>query len=89
MSWADGSRYEGAFRDDDANGYGVFYYASGDRYDGNFLDGQFHGAGTNYWSDGSSWEGPFVSNQLHGQGVFTNTSGYRSIVVYSYDQIVN
>lgn len=41
----DGSRYEGEWRDDRANGYGKLYHADGDIYEGSWKDDRADGFG--------------------------------------------
>ena len=41
--WVDGSKYEGSWKQDAANGYGRFILADGDVYCGNWMDDKAHG----------------------------------------------
>ena len=43
FEYADGSRYEGQFKDGKVHGHGVWEYAGGDCYEGQHKDGLPHG----------------------------------------------
>lgn len=74
-AYADGSRYEGQFRNEQPHGQGIFYYPNGDRYNGQFMHGLPHGKGQMLYANGKTlngnWlEGGFVMQQqtLRSQG---------------------
>ena len=39
LTWPDGQRYEGEFKDGNSNGHGVYTWPDGQRYEGEFKDG--------------------------------------------------
>ena len=41
--WPDGSRYEGAWKNDKANGNGKLIHADGDVYEGDWMNDKAHG----------------------------------------------
>jgi hypothetical protein len=43
--WPDGTFYEGYWKDDMANGKGVFHQQDGGHYEGDFMNDKFHGYG--------------------------------------------
>jgi len=45
FTFANGSRYEGDFRDGKFDGRGVYTFADGDRYEGEVRDGRANGRG--------------------------------------------
>lgn len=50
---ASGGKYEGEYKNDVKNGYGVYTYANGDVYEGQWQDGKKHGRGVyKYKTDG-------------------------------------
>lgn len=51
--WADGSLYEGYWRNDKANGRGRLIHADGDVYEGEWKDDKAHGFGRYYHTDGA------------------------------------
>ena len=72
----DGSVYDGEFRDNIQNGYGVFHWPDGTIYEGPWRDGKRHGAhGILVASDGFRYEGSWVNNTMEGRGVATYPKG--------------
>mgnify|MGYP001131685251 CR=1 FL=1 len=43
LSYADGDRYEGEWKNGKMHGKGVYVYANGDRYDGEWSEDKRHG----------------------------------------------
>ncbi|XP_014789518.1 MORN repeat-containing protein 2 [Octopus bimaculoides] len=70
---AEGTVYQGMWKDDAMNGIGQLKHSSGDVYEGDFLNNQFHGEGTYTWANGSFVKGNFVRNKLDGKGQFCDT----------------
>lgn len=52
MTHANGDIYEGNWKDDKANGYGIFIDLNNNaKYEGYWLDDQQHGEGIETWGD--------------------------------------
>ncbi len=51
--WPDGSKYEGIWRGDKANGKGRLIHADGDVYEGEWMDDKAHGKGCYMHFDGA------------------------------------
>lgn len=69
--WADGSWYEGQFRDGVQSGYGVLHRDGGHvEYEGSWHNGMFDGKGVQYFENGEKYEGSFKEDKFHGDGVF-------------------
>lgn len=66
ITYADGSRYEGEFKDNKINGEGTYTTADG-KYEGKFKDGMYNGKGTYIYSDGSKYEGEFKDGRYLGK----------------------
>ena len=66
FAYADGSKYEGAFRNGKPNGQGVFNHFDGDRYEGMFKDGFEDGQGTLYGKDGKVYAGLWKAGEYIG-----------------------
>lgn len=49
--------YEGNYKDDKKDGYGVFRWPSGSWFEGHFKNDYRHGFGIMHWIDGTSYEG--------------------------------
>jgi hypothetical protein len=63
MTWTSGSSYDGDWKNNTQNGYGVYYYANYDtRYEGDFVDGKRHGWGTYYYADGEVYTGKWEND---------------------------
>lgn len=57
LIWLDGSRYEGYWRDNQANGRGRLIHADGDVYEGQWLNDKAHGKGVYTHTDQSEYQG--------------------------------
>jgi len=75
--WGDGSKYEGFWRNDKANGKGRLIHADGDVYEGDWVDDKAHGKGCYTHYDGAKYEGDWVEDKQHGNGVETWPDGAR------------
>lgn len=61
--WADGSRYEGYWKNDKANGRGRLIHADGDVYEGEWKDDKSHGYGVYLHSDGAQYQGEWADDK--------------------------
>lgn len=66
--YADGSRYEGEFRNLMRHGKGKIAFAKGGQYEGDFADNELHGEGTLLFANGDRYEGGWRRNRPHGRG---------------------
>lgn len=66
-AYANGSRYEGLFRDGKPNDFGTFYYANGDRFEGYFDAGMPHGEGVLYKVNGKTLSGRWEAGEFQGR----------------------
>ena len=61
LTYPDGGKYEGEFKDSKEHGQGTYTFGKGkwegDKYVGEFKDGMYHGQGTYTWSDGRKYVG--------------------------------
>ena len=46
MTWANGNKYSGEFKDGLYNGQGILILSNGERYLGEFKDSSYYGQGT-------------------------------------------
>lgn len=76
--YADGSKYEGEFKDGMHNGVGIFT-SDGSTYEGEFKDDQFNGRGTMTHPNGNKYIGEFKDGARNGQGTFTKANGEKYI----------
>jgi len=63
-----GYKYEGGFRANKRNGFGVETLPTGEKYEGQFLDDQHQGQGKMTYADGSTYDGSFAANLRDGVG---------------------
>lgn len=63
--------YDGEWKDDKMDGYGVYLYSNGDRYEGYWKEGMQHGKGKYTFTDGRCYEGEWQMHKMHGTGGFT------------------
>lgn len=52
---ADGDIYEGEWKDDKANGFGVYIHVNGAKYEGEWLNDKQHGQGVENWPDNAKY----------------------------------
>ena len=77
QTWPDGSKYEGDWKNDKANGKGRYVHANGSVYTGNWKDNQAHGLGVLACKDGSEYRGRWVDDTMHGFGKVASSSQCR------------
>ena len=61
--WANGTRYDGFFKQGKANGRGRIVHSEGDSYDGEWRDDKVHGHGIQQTKNGSRYEGQWENDQ--------------------------
>mmetsp|Transcript_5296 Transcript_5296/g.4490 ORF Transcript_5296/g.4490 Transcript_5296/m.4490 type:complete len:146 (+) Transcript_5296:52-489(+) len=62
ITFADGSTYEGFFKESRPNGKGRFTNADGDVYEGDWVEGKCHGHGNFYSASGGIYSGEWYDN---------------------------
>jgi len=75
LTFEDGDRYKGGWKNDTMNGKGTYYYQSGNVYVGQWKEGLKHGTGTHTWANGQVYTGQWGDDTMQGAGVFTFPSG--------------
>ena len=69
LDYANGSWFEGQFKDGQPEGQGIWQSANaGTRYQGEFHQGLFHGQGRIEYTGGAFYQGGFKLGQRHGEG---------------------
>lgn len=69
QEWKDGAKFVGCFRDNKANGYGLFLPVEGDKYAGEFRDDKLDGFGIYNHVNGAEYSGDWVNEMQEGIGV--------------------
>ena len=75
LTYSDGDKYEGEWKDGQKNGQGTYTWSNGNKYVGEFKDGKKHGQGTFTWSNGRKYVGEFKNGIQNGQGTLTFPNG--------------
>jgi len=63
-----GEVYEGDFKNNLRDGWGLFDYGNGSRYEGQWKEGKKHGKGTYFQRDGEVYDGDWLNNLRSGIG---------------------
>ena len=75
LTYSDGDKYEGEWKDGQKNGQGTYTWSNGNKYVGEFKDGKKHGQGTFTWSNGRKYVGEFKNGIQNGKGTYTWSDG--------------
>ena len=86
MSWPDGTKYVGEFKDDKFNGQGTYTQPDGTKYVGEFKDDLFNGQGTYTEPSGYKYVGEFKDDKFNGQGTFTYPDGTKYVGEFKDDK---
>ena len=78
VTFPNGDRYEGEFKDGLFHGQGTYIYANGTRYDGDFEYDMKQGRGVMRFANGDRYTGEFRNDMMHGKGslVYANRNKY-------------
>lgn len=87
VTFPNGDRYEGEFKDGLLHGWGVYYYANGDKYEGEFKTDVKHGKGAFTYHSGDKHIGEFKDGVKHGRGSFIFHNGDRYAGEFRDDMI--
>ncbi|CAG9330971.1 unnamed protein product [Blepharisma stoltei] len=82
--WNDGSKYEGLWKNDMANGKGRLIHADGDVYEGEWKNDKAHGFGLYTHTDLTRYAGKWENDKQHGKGVETWPDGAKYEGDYFY-----
>ena len=63
MTWADGARYEGEWKDGKRSGQGVYTWADGRRYEWEWKDGWRSGRGVRWLPDERTYDGAWARDR--------------------------
>ena len=79
LTWPDGRKYVGEFKDGNRHGQGTLTFPSGERYVGEFRDDKANGQGTITLPNGQKYIGEFRDDNRHGQGTLTWPEGAKYV----------
>ena len=86
VTYKDGSRYRGEFRNGKRTGRGTFTWSNGDRYEGEWRNNKRTGRGTYTWPNGNRYEGEWRNNKRIGRGTLTWSNGNRYVGEFRNDE---
>ncbi|CAF4567542.1 unnamed protein product, partial [Didymodactylos carnosus] len=66
MTWNNGDRYDGEWKDGKINGHGIKVWKNGAKYEGDFVDEERQGQGTMTWPDGKTFSGKWIKDKASG-----------------------
>ena len=84
LTWTDGTKYEGEFKDEKMTGQGTFTHKEY-KYVGEFKDDLLNGQGTLTFADGGKYVGEFKDDLFNGQGTFTFADGGKYVGEFKDD----
>ena len=77
--YANGTKYEGSFKNDYHDGFGKLIQLNGETYEGEWKKGKINGNGTRVHANGNKYIGNYVNNIRNGNGhlIFVNGESYK------------
>ena len=89
MTFTNGNKYVGEWKDGDLHGQGTYTWASSEsKYVGGFKDGKRHGQGTYTYANGDKYVGEFKNNKQHGQVTHTYADGTVVVSIFKKGKLV-
>lgn len=86
--FADGSTYEGLFRNGLNHGPGNVIHPDGEKFEGWFRDGIMHGLGVYSWANGTRYSGAWRHGTMMGCGVKRYPGGDEEVGEWYFDQFI-
>ena len=75
VTFTNGDKYVGEFKDGKKNGQGTYTWPDGDKYVGEHKDGKKNGQGTYTFASGNKYVGEYKDGKRDGQGTLTFADG--------------
>jgi len=75
MTWWDGRKYVGDWKNSSRHGRGTYTHPNGTKYIGEWKNGNYHGQGTMRYSHGDRYKGEWKNGIYHGQGTMKYSHG--------------
>ena len=85
MTYSDGRKYVGEFKNGKLQGHGIYTYRGG-KYVGEWKNGEKNGQGTETLPDGRKYVGKWKNGEKNGQGTLTYPDGSESTGEYRLDE---
>ena len=79
ITYANGTKYEGSFKNDFHDGFGKLMQLNGETYEGEWKKGKINGNGMRIHANGNKYIGNYVNNVRSGSGhlIFVNGESYK------------
>ena len=74
ITYSNGDKYTGTFKDEKRHGIGIYLYKHGDVYEGEFADHEIKGIGTYLFATGKKYVGEWEGGIYNGYGIFYDVS---------------
>lgn len=87
VTFPNGDRYEGEFKNGLCDGWGAYTHRNGDRYEGEFRNDMKQGKGTFTYRNGEKYIGAFAHDMKNGRGTFMFKDGSRYVGEFKNDMI--
>jgi hypothetical protein len=88
LTFANGAKYVGEWKDDKRHGQGNATFANGDKYVGEFKEDKYHGQGFINHANGDKYVGEWKDNNYHGQGTATLATGEKYVGYFMNGQYI-
>ncbi len=75
MTWLDGRKYVGGWKNNSRHGRGTYTHPNGTKYVGGWNNGHYHGQGSMSYANGDKYKGNFKKGSYHGQGTKIYSNG--------------
>ena len=79
MTWPEGHKYVGQWKDGKRHGQGTYTWPSGQKYVGQYKDGKYHGQGTMTWPEGQKYVGQWKDDVRAGEGTMAYADGHKYV----------
>ena len=79
ITYPDGRKYVGEWKDAREHGQGIFTSPNGQKHVGEYKDGRKNGQGTFTYPDGNKYVGEYKDGRMNGQGTYTWYDGSKYV----------
>jgi len=95
IQYPNGDKYQGEWKDDMKDGYGMFTYINGNKYKGKWKDDMKDGYGIFIYAAGDKYKGRFKNDMANGRGIITYANGniyegeFKDDIFHGYGTFIN